>query len=346
MIRNRPKHLLDQDGYNKFPSEPFFLGIGAVPELLRGSLEAVTGIQPVTTAMLEAAGGAITDMPTSGEVQLFNNLGTKFQLISIVANLALLRKTEENWEAIPYCITLIPASKRDRVDERPINAIAKLDIGEALRKTQPSYTGYDPFTGDWGLYAPLGDLIERRYGGLLDELGVVLGAYHLATTFTPEQVAEIPLGFENPRLEEKYARHRARLLYQPFTEIRPRRLWGIESPIELFLFQELLHRGIQPTPQVLFYDDGSAHTSLYHLWRDIEFRYAPGMITEADFYLSDRKIAIFCDSGAYHRGNKAREKDSAIDERLAKFDIRSVRIRGREIVEDLKTAADRVSELL
>jgi len=215
-----------------------------------------------------------------------------------------------------------------------------------LAETEPCYVGFDPFVGDWGLYSPLSLLIGGKHDAKLDELGVVVGQYFLATAFDPVSIVETPLGFKNPKLEEKYRKHRLRLLHTPFTKVATRRVWGAQSPIELFLFEELLSRQIAPVPQVLFYDDGSAHSSLYHLWKDLEFRHAPTVIAEADFYIPGKKLAIFCDSNRYHRGGKAKAKDAAIDERLANVGVKSVRVPGKLIVSDLKAAADLVSAAL
>ena len=207
------------------------------------------------------------------------------------------------------------------------------------------YTGLDPFTGEWGLFGVLADFVGR-YDAALDEVGVVVGRYFLQVDHDPDDALETPLGFDNPRQEEKYRRHRAKLLYRPFRDVRPRRLWGAESPIELFLMQELLRRGHDPQPQVLFTDDGGVHPSLYHLWKDVEFRHAPGIVTEADFFFPGERVAVFCDSGSYHRGPKARAKDEAIDARLQSFGVTSVRVSGRTIVHDLAAAADAVCALL
>lgn len=285
-------------------------------------------------------------MPSDAEIALFREAKTSFQMISLVVNIARLSKKDDTLYGVPYALTILPASKRGEVDERDIDAIAKLDTQKMLAEMQPCYVGFDPFAGDWGLYSPLSFLIGKKHDGRLDELGVVVGQYFLATTFDPEGVMESPLGFGNPKLEEKYGRHRGKLLYKPFTEIAPRRIWGAQSPIELFLFQELLRREIAPVPQVLFYDDGSAHSSLYHLWKDLEFRHAPTVIAEADFYILNKKLAIFCDSNKYHRGGKARAKDAAIDERLAAIGVKSVRVPGKLIVSDLKAAADLVNAAL
>jgi hypothetical protein len=48
------------------------------------------------------------------------------------------------------------------------------------------------------------------------------------------------------------------------------------------------------------------------------------------------------DSTRHHRGGKAKAKDAAIDERLAKIGLSSVRVPGKLIVEDVKAAADLV----
>jgi hypothetical protein len=63
----------------------------------------------------------------------------------------------------------------------------------------------------------------------------------------------------NEKGEEKYRKHRARLLYTPFESVRTRRVWGAQSPIELFHFQELVRRGVSPLLHVLIYDDGAVH---------------------------------------------------------------------------------------
>jgi hypothetical protein len=121
---------------------------------------------------------------------------------------------------------------------------------------------------------------------------------------------------------------------------------GAQSPIELFLFQELLRRDLAPLLPVLVFDDGSIHPSLYDLWWDVDFRYVPGLISEPDMYFPNQKLAVFCDSGRYHRGKKAEAKDAAIDEKLSSTGISSVRVLGKLIVEDVKAAGDLVANAL
>lgn len=311
-----------------------------LPPLLRDSLGPLGGIQPITGAMARASGGILTDTPSGGEAETFRDAGIQFQMVMLVASIAHLRTGDGAPVAYPYALTLIPASKRGAVTTTSVDYIVNM-AGGAAEQADWCYTGFDPFTGEWGMFGVLGGFIGR-YDGALDEVGLVVGRYYLQVGYDPTDALETPLGFDNPRQEEKYRRHRAKLLYQPFKEVALRRVWGAESPIELFLMQELLRRGLDPQPQVLFTDDGGCHGSLYHLWKDIEFRHAPGIVTEADFFFPGPNLAVFCDSGAYHRGPKARAKDEAIDERLRTFGVKSVRVSGRTIVDNLAAAADAV----
>ncbi|CAH2407297.1 hypothetical protein [Mesorhizobium ventifaucium] len=128
--------------------------------------------------MAKAAGGVMHDSPSRGEIELFRQQGTQFQMISVVVSIAALKIVDGVPHATPYAISLIPASKRDRVDERPIDLIAKLDVQKFLRETQPCYMGYDPFAGDWSLFVPLGSLMgEKPFEDCIDTLGLVVEQY-------------------------------------------------------------------------------------------------------------------------------------------------------------------------
>lgn len=347
MIYNRPKYLLDQDDYKKLPLRPFAADFGSLPELVRIALGSLGGIQPVTGEMAEVADGELHDIPSKGEIKLFKEKGTLFQSIFVVLSIAHLYEVNGTPVATPYALSLMPASKRNKLDEKSIDLVANLDTQEMLREMEPCYTHFDPFTGDRGLFGSVGIFIgENPINCFLDELGIVVGQYFLAKVYDPADVLEVPMGFPSVKAEEKYRQHRANLLYKPFTEIKPRRVWGAQSPIELFLFQELLRRGLSPLLQVIIFDNGSVYPSLYNLWRDIDFRHAPGRITEPDMYFSDQKLAVFCDSTRYHRTGKAKAKDAAIDGKLSETGSSSVRVPGKFIVEDVKAAADLVCNAL
>lgn len=347
MIKDRPAHLLAQVDYKPLPDRPFQISFDALPELLRRSLGPLSGIQPITGAMAKAAAGELRDMPGAAEVDLFKATATRFQPVFLVISIAHLRQVAGTPVAIPYALSLVPASKRGQIDETDVELIAKLDVQKTIREMEPCYSNFDPFTGDYSLFGPLGSFLgEHPVNCFLDELGIVLGQYFLAKTYQPEDVLESPIGMSGARAGERYRHHRAKLLYKPFSDLRPRRLWGAQSPIELFLLQELLRRDRSPLLQILLFGDGSIHASLFDLWRDIDFRYAPGLITEADMHFPGRKLAVFCDSMRHHRGRKAQEKDALIDEKLAAIGVASLRVSGRLIVDDVAAAADLVEQAL
>jgi hypothetical protein len=318
----------------------------AFPELVRKGFGPLGGIQPVTGAMFEAAQGHLHDLPSPAEIELFRRAETRFQTIFVVMNIAHLNTGAEPPTAFPYALTLVPASKRGLIDVRTIDQIAVLDAQRIIADAEFCYAGFDPFTGDYVMFGPLSAFMYGGgipYDGFLDELGLVVGQYFLATKYDANDVLEVALGLGNERGEEKYRKHRARLLYVPFGDVHTRRVWGAQSPIELFLYQELLRRGLSPVLQMLIYGDGTIYPSLYHLWREIEFRHSPSLISEPDMYFVDQKLAVFCDSARHHRGAKAKAKDTTIDERLKAIGVDSVRVPGKLIVDDLQAAGDLVS---
>jgi hypothetical protein len=345
MIKDRPAHLMKQGAYGRRPTEAFSIKLDALPELLRKSLGPAGGIQPVTGAMMKAANNQLKDMPSEGEIKLFRAAGAAFQMVSVVVSIAHMNKRDGVLHGIPYALTLQPASKRDAVDERGIDLISRLDLQKYLRETEPCYVGFDPFAGTWTLSGPLSLFIgDHPYMGFIDEIGVVVAQYFLVTAYDASDVLEVPLGLPTPKAEEKYGKHRAKRLYKPFTKVESRRLWGAQSPIELFLFQELLLRGKSPSLQMLLFDNGGAYPSLYDLWNDDpDFSNTPGLISECDLFFPERKLAVFCDSSRYHHSHK---KDEEIAERLKAIGITPVRLQGKQIVDDLKASADKVCTAL
>ena len=70
------------------------------------------------------------------------------------------------------------------------------------------------------------------------------------------------------------------------------------------------------------------------------------IVTEADFFFEDEKIAVFCDSVAHHTSDDAMAKDLNIDQELAKLAIRSIRISGTDIMSSPIECARKVRELV
>jgi hypothetical protein len=252
MIKDRPAHLLAQPDYKVLPPTAFGVHFDALPTLVRKSFGLLCGIQPVTGAMFKAAQGDLHDVPSPGEIELFRKAETRFQAIFVVMNIAHLQTAVEPPTAFPYALTLVPASKRGLIDVRSIDQIAALDAQRVIAEAEFCYTGFDPFIGDYEMFGPLSTFLYgggKRYDGFLDELGLVVGQYFLATWYDANDVVEVALGLGNDRGEEKYRKHRARLLNVPYENVHTRRVWGAQSPIELFLYQELLRRGLAPVLQ-------------------------------------------------------------------------------------------------
>jgi hypothetical protein len=335
MIKDRPAHLLADEKYKNRPKPPYLLNWKSVPELVHISILDLGGIQPITGAMAEAARGILVDQPSEGEIALFREAGTQFQMISVVASVVAVGESKKGLEVTPFSLSLIPASKRGKVETKTIETIVALGGGEEWQKSEPCYFGYDPFVGDWDLYGLLRYLGSAD--GYLDELGLVVGSYFLATEFDFEDVVMMKAAMPSEKLERKYRRKRIELLFRPFEKV--------ESPIELFLIQELARQGVHPAIQMLIMDDGRVFPSWYHFWHELTCDEAPGLVTEADLYFPEQKLAVFCD-GAHHLRLKQRKKDEAIVNRLSELGIRSVRLPGRQIVWELEAAGRTVLDAL
>lgn len=336
MIKDRPASLLADPHYVEGLPPPYRIDWRAVPELVRVSMVDLGGVQPITKAMAEAAGGTLFDKPTDGEIALFRERGTQFQMISVIASVIPVAHADGVSTVTPFALSLLPASKRGAISLMSIEAIAALEGGEKWREASPGYVGYDPFSGEWGMYGPLG-LVAGHGKRFLDEVGIVLETFFLATDFDPEDVAMVDVGMPTDRLTQKYRRKRMELLFRPFERVEARRIWGVETPIELFLMQELARHGVYGVPQMLVMEDGGLFPSWYHLWQDLEFRNAPALISEVDLYFADQRVAVFCD-GAHHKQAKRRAKDAAIDEKLAGLGIRAVRVSSLLINSDIEAA--------
>lgn len=173
MITGRPAYLLAQEEYKVLPKAPFSIDFDCIPSLVRQCLGPLGGIQPVTEAIMKATGGVLKDMPCEAEIALFRKAGTQFQSIFVVINLARWHDREGHMAAVPYAITLIPASKRNAVEIKPIDLVAKLDAQKILHDAEPSYAGYDPFTGSWSLFGALSSFLsEKPVQCFPDELGI------------------------------------------------------------------------------------------------------------------------------------------------------------------------------
>jgi hypothetical protein len=345
MIENRPASLLADPAYGILPKLPLALDWSSVPELIRVATRDLGGIQPVIKAMVSAAGGKLHDKPSVGEIELFGKRGTNFQLISLVLSCVPAGDVEGVQQVRPFAMTLIPASKREKVEQQTIDLVAKLDVNKWL-ETEPMYAGYDPFSGGWSLYGNLPSYLDGKRKGYFDEIGLVVDQFFLATELAEDdEILTMDLKMPSEQMKARYEKHRRKLFFTPFKQVEARRVWGAETPIELFVIQALAKEKLFPACQMLIMDDGTFFPSLYHLWSDVEFRHSDGLVTEADLFFPDERVAVFCDGG-HHTRTTQKAKDAAITEKLAAVGIRSVRIPGDEIRRDLPAAIARVKEVL
>ena len=105
----------------------------------------------------------------------------------------------------------------------------------------------------------------------------------------------------------------------------------------------LLHRGLHPIPQVIILRDGSIYPSYHHMYQEkILPPHGSEIASTPDFYFPDHRVAVYCDSGMHHRGEKARHKDEKVSDRVRALGIKPVRVNGPDIVKDLDKAVETV----
>jgi very-short-patch-repair endonuclease len=284
----------------------------------------------------------LQDKPSKGEIKLFQERGTTFQLVSVVLSLFDCGEIGGVRTFKPFAVTLMPAAKRNAVETANIDAIAKLDVSEWL-KTEPMYTGYDPFAGDWRLYGNFPGYFDGARQGFIDEIGIVVDQFFLATEIGDDEVLMMDMKMPSEDLTARCKKHRITLLFKPFQKIEARRVWGAETPIELFLIQALTKEKLFPQCQILIMQDGTTFPSFFHFWRDPKIRNAAEIVTSVDLYFPTERVAVFCD-GSSHSRKKNRERDVAIDAKLQAAGIKPLRILGSDIKFNLSDAVKRVQE--
>lgn len=347
MINDRPSYLTDDPSYAAIPPLPIGLDLRTVPNWVKLSMLFLGGVQPITQEMIEAAGFIVEDRPSPGEIDLFRQRETRFQIISVVTSVAAFREVDGVHLGVPYAISLVPASKRGAVSSN-IGAeyVRQIDLNVALQEQEPCFVDFNPFNGQWGAWGPVSFMLgQKPWSTYPDGIGLVTDMYFLQIGADLAEIPHINLGMSEGKPLRKYLQHRNKLMFTPFEAFRARRVWGAESPIELFLLQALLRENLAPLLQISLFEDGSTHPSLYDLWAQ-DLRDVPGLITEADMFFPEQRLAVFCDSTKHHRGQKAALKDAAISAKLLEAGFKSVRVPGSMIVKDLKEAAKLVLSAL
>jgi hypothetical protein len=233
LIRDRPPSLAENPFYACTPRVDITADLSGLPDLLRLDLVSLSGIQPITKAIAVAAGGDLRDSPSPGEVALHRQRDARFQLIFIVLNLFDLKEVDGKVTGRPYAISLVPATKRGAVTEVGVDWIEKMNLEPSPFHGQ-AYLDFDPFAGDRGLF---GSAVMFRDGGALDrlhpdEIGFVTDGFLLAPIMDGDEPLLPDAKLTGERANARYAKHRAKTYFKPFQDDRPRRVWGLESPIE------------------------------------------------------------------------------------------------------------------
>jgi hypothetical protein len=347
LISGRPKELFNKNYYTKLPRATTF-SYQTLPKFLNFDMLQLFGIMPKTIDLINNTQPGFFIQPTELEIDYYRNKNTRFQLINVVANIHTFKNKDEDEElavAYPYSICLIPGQKRGVPDTCPIDLLAKLDIEKVTEKHV--YTDMSPFKPvEQGFYSGMWMLANPELKVFTDTIGFVLESYFLPIDIElSEALISGPLDL-NETVEEKYKKVRVKKYFTPFIDVRPRKVWGCDSPIELFLVQGLAENGLLPLIQTVVFNDGSIYDNFYQMLHNNTFRKGTEIITEADIYFPNERLAIFCDSNKHHRGKKNKEKDSRIDEQLNHFGIRTLRLKGKEIIENLSKCVDNVVRLL
>jgi hypothetical protein len=348
VIEKRPPQLADMAFYKSLPRMPIQVDFDMFPDLLKFDVYGLCGLLPVTSQIAELFPDRTFGVqPTQEVVDYYCSKNTQFLMVSVVANCCIFKQENGIIRGHPYSVSLFPASVRNKLDYVSPHFAASFDL-ENMSTRNLLYLDYDPFSGEWGLFGPYSILAGENGINLCfsDMIGFVLGVYFLADSFQPDDVIMVDLADAPSVIQKKYRTFRIKRYYKSFTNLQPRRIWGLESPIELFLMQAMIDYGLSPVPQHLIYGDGSTYPCFHDMFLDESFRNDKTLITQADFYFPDRRLAVFCDSSKHHRSKKARAKDESITESLKELGFNTLRIPGPVIVDDLSHALQLVVDKL
>ncbi len=346
-IQNRPKELEALPNYTAFPDETIYIKLEhSTGEFLAQDISLLIGSQPVERKILEFSGGEFEVNPPKEAIKHYKARGDTFQFINIVVCCYAFERIDGKLVGLPYHISLRPAQKNGNPSEVGPGYLDNLDLGR-LRDGFPRYLGYNPFTNAFGVFA-VGDFPQPK-GLHTDVVGIVYNSYFVASkydkkdTLLPESCIEI-LG-EHLGLLKDYSDFRFSNYFKPFNNIKPKKIWGCDSPIELFLLQGMGSIGLRPQLQVIIFSDGSTFPLMHNMWEGGKrTKSFSRKITEVDFYFEKQKVAVFCDSLAHHSSKEDIAKDIAIDQKLEKAGIRSLRISGPDIMKSPIECARRVLE--
>ncbi|UAL43692.1 hypothetical protein K8B83_02025 [Shewanella inventionis] len=345
-IENRPEELFELPYYRELPDLPVTVDMsGSIGKFLEFDLFDLDGVQPLELRHMIANDRVVSVNPSEKSIEIYKKEKVTFQLVFIVVNAYGFKEVDGVLVGKPYNISLQPASKRGELSVTTPEWIEHIDF-EEQNLVPKIYNGFNPFSGACGLHM----MGYTDYTGIeSDMIGFVVGTYALAMPFKHSEVLSpgVPEPLRgNKQVRQDYEKYRKNWYFKPFKKVKPKRIWGCDSPIELFLLQAMDSIGLYPELQTIICEDGFTVPGFHKLWENAKSRRRLKTITDADYYFSDKKLAVFCDSIAYHSSVEAVAKDKAIDIKLNKIGITSMRICGRDIATSPIECANRIRDKL
>lgn len=304
---------------------------GSIGEFLNYDIFQLNGVQPLEKRHMEVNNGVIAVNPSKESIAIYKKENVNFQLIYVVVNAYGFKEINGELVGKPYCISLVPASKRGEISSVSPEWLESIDL-DKMDRVPKLYKGFNPFRGAFGLHI-LGMYDYSKIES--DMLGFVYSTYILAERFEHSKVLlpAIPMLQGHNQVLNDYKKYRNNWYFKPFNKLKPKKVWGCDSPIELFLIHAMDSINLNPELQTIICEDGFTVPGFHKLWENHKSRNRIKSITDADFYFPDKKLAVFCDSVAHHSSPEAKRKDKAIDEKLKIIGIRSLRICGRDIAQ-------------
>lgn len=354
-IQNRSKELWTLPNYSHLPDESFQIDLAsAAGEFLANDIFDLDGVQPLESAVLKLSNEFFEGMPVVGvnpskdAIEYYRERGDTFQMVNVVVCCHSFERRDGKLFALPYHVSLRPAMKNGSPQTVGVDWIANFDLEKVL-DGRPHYMGFNPFSDAFGLYA-LGP-VPVNEAMCSDVIGFVYNTYFVASKHVPRDATDpglcTELLGETQGVLGDYRKYRCKNYFKKFTDSKPLKIWGCDSPIELFLLQGMSQIGLHPKIQMLIYPDGTIFPSLQSMWEGgVRTARLSKIITEADFFFEKEKVAVFCDSKAHHTSADEIAKDLAIDQKLAAVGIRSYRVAGTDIADSPFRCAALLKEFL
>lgn len=346
MILNRPKFLEDNlKYYKKFPKQKDLeIDFRNIPPILNLDFHSLNGILPITSSRLKyiidsGQPPILTVNPSEIEYEYYKSIGVKeFQAISIVFNFYSLEDREDgSLSGLPYNISLLPMTSRGKIDTWNIELLQQMDVEQLSQEGNLVFTEFNPFQS-WknGMGMDYQIFSRLDYSDYTDTIGFNWGMYFLSPIFNKKETKVLENNASSREINAKYRKFKTNLYYKNFSNPEPRRIFGCDSPIELFLLQGMFLKKLTPIIQMNIFKSGEIFANYFEMQDNGIWFGQEQLITQADFYFPEKKLAIFCDGKQFHDV----EKDKKINEALNKLDIRVLRFSGKEITENLENVLE------